>query len=83
MLMCERRRTSTLSRIESAVRGRNMEFADNVTTVPEIISCPEPGCSAPAEVLDRQVLESTCGPVAHLKASCLNGHGFTLATDRW
>jgi hypothetical protein len=60
-----------------------MEFTDNVTTVPEIISCPEPGCSAPAEVLDRLVLESTSGPVAHVKARCLNGHGFTLAPDRW
>jgi hypothetical protein len=60
-----------------------MEFADNVTIVPELISCPEPGCSAPAEVLDRQVLESTCGPVAHIKARCLNGHGFTLALDGW
>ena len=60
-----------------------MEFVDNVTIVPEIISCPEPGCSAPAEVLDRVVLESTSGPVAHLKARCLNGHGFTLAPARW
>jgi hypothetical protein len=60
-----------------------MQFVDNVTTLPEIISCPEPSCAAPAEVLDRLVLESTCGPVAHVKACCLNGHGFTLATDRW
>jgi hypothetical protein len=69
--------------LEARERGRDMEFPDNVTTLPEIISCPEPACEAPAEVLDRIVLESTCGPVAHVKACCLNGHGFTLATDPW
>lgn len=43
----------------------------------EIIACPEPHCSAPAEVVDRWVLESTDGPVEHLRTRCLARHVFT------
>jgi hypothetical protein len=39
-------------------------------------SCPE--CGAPAEVLDRHVLESTDGPVEHARVVCLDRHRFFL-----
>jgi hypothetical protein len=38
------------------------------------IICPEPGCSAPAEIVDRFVLSSTSGPVEHVQTRCLNQH---------
>jgi hypothetical protein len=42
----------------------------------EIIGCPE--CAAPAEVVDRFVLESTDGPVAHAVVLCVLRHRFTM-----
>lgn len=33
--------------------------------------CPEPGCSAPAEVYDISWLESTDGSVQHARVRCL------------
>jgi hypothetical protein len=47
----------------------------------ELIGCPEPGCHAPAEILERFVLPSTDGPVWHLKTSCLQGHVRTPLAD--
>jgi hypothetical protein len=41
------------------------------------IPCPDPVCSAPAWVVDRFVLESTDGPIEHVRTHCRNGHGFT------
>ena len=38
--------------------------------------CPE--CGALAEVLWRDVLESTAGPVEHAKIGCMNRHWFLL-----
>jgi hypothetical protein len=43
----------------------------------QIIACPEPSCSAPAEIVDRWVLESTDGPIEHVKTRCLALHIFT------
>jgi hypothetical protein len=43
-----------------------------------VIPCPDPVCPAPARVVDRFVLESTDGPVEHVKTHCEQGHGFTL-----
>jgi hypothetical protein len=42
-----------------------------------VIPCPDPVCPAPARVVDRFVLESTDGPIEHVKTYCHNGHGFT------
>jgi hypothetical protein len=39
----------------------------------EVVACPEPGCAAPAEVLERFVLASTSGPVEHSKTVCVGG----------
>jgi hypothetical protein len=41
---------------------------------PQVVACPEPGCAAPAEVMDRFVLASTHGPVEHVQTLCLRGH---------
>jgi hypothetical protein len=39
-----------------------------------IINCP--GCGEIAEVIDRFVLPSTDGPVAHVRTHCLRRHWF-------
>jgi hypothetical protein len=46
-----------------------------------IVSCPQAGCGASAEIVDRWVWLSTDGPVEHVKTWCVNGHGFTPALD--
>lgn len=45
-----------------------------------LLPCPDPGCDAPAEVLDRTTLSSTCGPVEHVKTQCLRRHVFIMPT---
>jgi hypothetical protein len=46
-----------------------------------IVSCPQPGCGASADIVDRWVWLSTNGPVEHVKTWCVNGHGFTPILD--
>jgi hypothetical protein len=41
-------------------------------------TCPE--CGAPAEVTDRTVLESTDGPMEHVKLQCVRRHWFLMPT---
>lgn len=43
----------------------------------DITSCPE--CGAPAEITDRCALESTSGPVEHVRVECANRHWFLLS----
>jgi hypothetical protein len=43
--------------------------------VPDTISCPQ--CGAPARITNRFRLDSTDGPVEHLKTGCLNNHWLT------
>ena len=43
---------------------------------PELTGCP--ACGAPAEVIDRFVLQSTDGPVVHLKVRRVTGEWFTV-----
>lgn len=45
-----------------------------------MIDCPE--CGLPAEVLDRYVLESTDGPIEHVKIKCVQGHWFNCDLER-
>ena len=40
-------------------------------------SIPGPQCGAPARISERFWLESTDGPVEHLKIGCLSKHWFT------
>jgi hypothetical protein len=42
----------------------------------QLTECWEPECTAPAEILDAYVCESTDGPVEHFRVRCLNGHYF-------
>ena len=44
----------------------------------DVTTCPE--CGAPAEVTDRDVLESTDGPVEHVRVVCVRRHWFLLST---
>jgi hypothetical protein len=46
----------------------------------QTVGCP--ACHAPAEILDRFVLESTDGPVEHATVQCSERHHFTLAVER-
>ena len=43
-------------------------------------SCPE--CGAPAEVLWRDVLESTDGPIEHARILCVGRHWFLLPLSK-
>ncbi len=43
--------------------------------------CPHPACCALAEILDRFTLQSTDGPVEHVRVLCLNRHRFALPVD--
>jgi hypothetical protein len=48
----------------------------------QITACPETGCGLPAEIIDRFVLQSTDGPVEHVRTHCLGRHIFTVPTAR-
>lgn len=48
-------------------------------TTPALVGCPE--CRAPAEILDRFVLEGTDGPVEHVTVRCVRRHRFTMLTS--
>jgi hypothetical protein len=41
----------------------------------ELIPCPQ--CGAPAQITERFWLDSTDGPVEHVKTGCERGHWFT------
>ena len=43
--------------------------------MPDIIPCLE--CGAPAQVTERFWLDSTDGPLEHLKTGCVNNHWLT------
>lgn len=48
----------------------------------ELVACPE--CGAPAEIIDRFVLESTDGPVEHATVRCARtlAHRYTVLVER-
>lgn len=46
----------------------------------EIVDCPE--CGIPAEIEESSWLDSTSGPVEHLKIRCLRRHWFLVPRDR-
>jgi hypothetical protein len=43
--------------------------------MPNTIPCPH--CGAPAQITERFWLDSTDGPIEHLKTDCSNNHWFT------
>ena len=46
----------------------------------DLTRCPE--CWAPAEIVDRDVLQSTDGPIEHARVRCLERHVFFLPVER-
>jgi hypothetical protein len=44
----------------------------------DLTACPEPGCDAPAEIIERYPLSSTAEPIEHAKILCLRRHWFLL-----
>jgi hypothetical protein len=43
-----------------------------------LVPCPDPACDAPAEVTDRVTMQSTSGPVDHMRTQCLHRHIFFM-----
>ena len=52
----------------------------NQITGLDLVGCP--ACAAPAEVVDRYVLESTDGPIEHATVTCAARHRFTVLVER-
>jgi fatty-acyl-CoA synthase len=46
----------------------------------DMVGCP--ACAAPAEVIERYVLESTDGPIEHATVLCTDRHRFTVLVER-
>jgi hypothetical protein len=46
----------------------------------DLTTCPE--CRAPAEIVDRAVLDSTDGPIEHARVRCIARHAFFLPVER-
>lgn len=49
------------------------------STTLDLVGCPQ--CGAPAEVVDRFVLQSTDGPLEYAKVGCVLRHWFTVAVE--
>lgn len=45
----------------------------------QLTSCPE--CGSPAEIERRWVLESTSGPIEHVKVRCIRKHWFAMPSS--
>lgn len=56
------------------------DHPDASAAVLDLVACPE--CHLPAEVVDRDVWESTEGPVEHARVRCVARHVLTLPSDR-
>jgi len=54
----------------------------NDIPMPDLIACPDPSCSAIAEIVDRVVVGSTSGPIEIVRTRCLHMHVFVLPADR-
>jgi hypothetical protein len=46
----------------------------------DLVGCPV--CAAPAEIVERFVLESTDGPIEHATVRCADRHRFTVLVER-
>lgn len=45
------------------------------------VPCPDPACTAPAEIVDRWLWDSTDGPIEHVRTRCLARHMFTPTAE--
>jgi hypothetical protein len=64
--------------IAGYLRSGNEEFA-----MIDVVQCPEVGCEAPAEVIDRFPLPSTDGPIEYLRTCCLHRHLLVAPVQVW
>ena len=62
--------------------GRNAPRRVLEAAMLDLTVCPEAGCSSPAEIFDREALQSTDGPTDHVRTRCLNQHHFLLPAER-
>ena len=46
----------------------------------DLVGCP--ACAAPAEVVERYVLDSTDGPIEHATVLCSERHRYTVLVER-
>jgi uncharacterized protein YbaR (Trm112 family) len=53
---------------------------DHTETGLDLVACP--ACAAPAEVVERYVLDSTDGPIEHATVRCSERHRFTVLVER-
>ena len=53
---------------------------DHTGTGLDLVGCP--ACAAPAEVVERYVLDSTDGPIEHATVRCSERHRFTVLVER-
>jgi hypothetical protein len=58
----------------------NTDLNTEAVTGLELVGCPE--CGAPAEVVERFVLDSTDGPIEHATVRCADRHRFTVLVER-
>jgi hypothetical protein len=58
----------------------NDRLQDNNETGLDLVGCP--ACAAPAEVVERYVLDSTDGPIEHATVLCSERHRFTVLVER-
>ena len=58
----------------------NDRLHDNTETGLDLVGCP--ACAAPAEVVERYVLDSTDGPIEHATVLCSDRHRFTVLVER-
>ncbi len=50
-------------------------------SIVETVSCPDPHCQAPAEVVSRFELPSANGLIAYISTRCARRHVYTVAAD--
>ncbi len=58
----------------------NERLNSHRVTALDLVGCPE--CAAPAEVVERFVLDSTDGPIEHATVRCAGRHRFTVLVER-
>ena len=63
----------TIRRIDPTAAD-DLRAAPELATGTDLVACPEPGCGATAEVVDRYALSSTDGPVSMVRTRCLDRH---------
>ena len=47
----------------------------------ELTACPQPECGLPCEIEERHILESSDGPVEHIRLLCIAGHRYNMPTS--